>query len=169
MATKTKVTGLTAWKRRVARLELALANAAHDEQERSMEIVVRKVKNDYRQVGAPGARGGSAPADFEERRGGEPASRSAPASDGRKSNPKHKPSNPYQPPNSDTGLAMDSFSSFRQGDTVFAGSPVRYVRMVELGTRNIKPRPALIPRYLEELPNFRRRIKAVFKQLQRKI
>lgn len=164
-----RIRGVSNYKRSLKALEKDIIEAVQDEMNVSGETIVTNVKNDIRRQGAPGIAMRSAPIDFKEDKQQSPPSGGRSRSGERKPNKKHVPSRPYTPPNADTGWLMASYSSFMpsSGLKVFVGSPVRYARWLEYGTTRMKARPHLIPRYREELPKFKRRLKARIRQIAR--
>ena len=82
----------------------------------------------------------------------------------------HVPSLPGEAPHADTGQLHQSYatSSLASEDTVIIGSPLKYARDLELGTKKMAARPHLSPAFREELPKTRRNLRLAAKKAMRK-
>lgn len=165
------VKGLSAFKMRLNKLGADALNEAQNALEISAETIRTNVVNDIRQQGAAGV--GSPPATPTEMRpisvAGAPM-RGGPSMSAARSRG-HIPSEPYHPPNADTGRLMGSYITTWAGNrrTIYIGSPLAYAAYLEHGTSRMRPRPHLIPRYREELPKLSARIQQRLRNLERKL
>lgn len=68
-------------------------------------------------------------------------------------------------PNTDTGALVKSIAIEGNGDNWFVGSGLDYAEYLELGTKNMRPRPWLTPAFNLNKKNIDRNIKAQAKRL----
>ena len=164
-----KVKGLDNYNRSLKALERDIIEMVQDELNIAGEMVVTNVKNDLRTQGAPGVGATATPQGFKENKRQTVEGSGKSRSGTRKPNPKHVPSRPHTPPNSDTGQLMDSYSSFPSRDRlkIYIGSPDRKAFWLEYGTRNMEARPHLVPRYRQQLPVLDTRLKAGMRRIVR--
>jgi len=81
-----------------------------------------------------------------------------------KPNRTHQASAPNNAPNTDTGRLVSSIKWEVQKDAVIVGSGLKYARYLEFGTRNVQPRPWLIPAFEKN----RNKIRDLIQEAKRK-
>lgn len=81
----------------------------------------------------------------------------------KKANPKrtHKASAPGQAPATDTGRLAGSIRADVSGRKAEVYTDAKYAAPLEFGTRDIEPRPFMVPAMENERPAFRKRLNAV--------
>lgn len=170
---RTKVRGVRAFKRNMRVLRVEAEKSARAETIRSANRVHTNVVADLRENGASGS-SATKPNAGELKKDKDAKAPTGNHGTGREPDRGHVPSQPYTPPNSNTGQLMDGYGMeySHTSNTAYVGTNDAHALPLELGAhmgdRILLPRPHLLPRYYEELRKFLKNTRNGLKKASRK-